>query len=235
MKKTALITGGGRGIGAACARALAQKGCEVVLNYNSSEAEATSLAQELGGSAVRADVSSPEAVAAMFAAVPPQDILVCNAGVALQKLLTDTSVQEWRSLLDKNLGGAISCCQAAIPAMVRSNWGRIILISSVWGVYGASCEAIYSASKAALIGLTKALAKELGPSGITVNCVAPGVIETDMNKGLDGETMAALCDCTPLGAIGQPEDVAAAVAFLASDEARFITGQVLGVDGGFTG
>jgi 3-oxoacyl-[acyl-carrier protein] reductase len=235
MTKTALITGASRGIGAACARALALDGYHVVINYLRSEEAAQRLAAELGGKAVRADVSDGMQVKQMFETIVPPDVLVCNAGEALMKLLTDTTEQEWNALLSLNLGGVIRCCQASIPSMVRRKYGRIIVISSVWGAVGASCEAVYSASKAALHGLVKSLAKELGPSGITVNAVAPGVIDTEMNEALDAPARAALIDATPLGRFGTPEDVANLVRFLASDAAGFITGQIIGVDGGFTG
>lgn len=231
--KTALVTGAAKGIGAACARALAADGCRVSIHYRSSEEAARKLAAELGGCAVQADVSDWLQVESMFNIIAHPDILVCNAGAALMKLFTDTAEAEWTRLLDVNLGGVIRCCRAAIPSMVRKQYGRIIIVSSVWGVEGASCEAVYSASKAGLIGLTKALAKELGPSGITVNCVAPGVIDTDMNASLDEQTRAELVEATPLCRLGTPEDVAALVRFLASDAAGFITGQVIGVDGGF--
>ena len=235
MGKTALVTGGSRGIGAACARALAAGGHRVTIQYLVSEAASQALAAEIGGSAVRADVTDAGQVRQMFDTAGPVDILVCSAGISLIKLFTETTEEEWRRLLDTNLGGVINCCQAAIPYMVRRKYGRIIIISSVWGVTGASCEAAYSASKAALIGLTKSLAKELGPSGITVNCAAPGVVDTDMNRGLTPDVREELIGSTPLRRIGTPEDVAALVRFLASDEAGFITGQVIGVDGGFTG
>lgn len=235
MSRTALITGASRGIGAACARALSVRGDRVIVNYLNSEEAANSLALELGGTAVKADVADSTQVKEMFRMIAQPDILVCSAGVSLLKLFTDTTENEWRALLDTNLGGVINCCQAAIPHMVNQKYGRLILISSVWGMTGASCEAIYSASKAALFGLTKSLAKELGPSGITVNCVAPGVIDTDMNAGLTTEVKQDLINCTPLGCIGQPHDVAALVTFLASDEAKFVTGQIIGVDGGFVG
>ncbi len=235
MSRTALITGASRGIGAACARALASHGDRVIINYLKSEAAAKRLAQELGGSAVKADIADSAQVKCMFETAEPVDVLVCSAGVSLLKLFTDTTEKDWRALMDTNLGGVINSTQAAAPHMIRQKYGRMIIISSIWGITGASCEAIYSASKAALIGLTKSLAKELGPSGITVNCVAPGVIDTDMNDSLPPDVKEDLINCTPLGCIGQPQDVAALVRFLASDEARFITGQVIGVDGGFTG
>ena len=235
MSKTALVTGASRGIGAACARALASDGYRVVINYLRSEEAARRLAAELDGEAVRADVSDGAQVIEMFSRVASPDVLVCNAGEALMKLLTDTAETEWSALLSLNLGGVIRCCQAAIPAMVRKKHGRIIVVSSVWGTVGASCESVYSASKAALHGFVRSMAKELGPSGITVNTVAPGVIDTKMNAGLCWETRAALTEATPLGRLGTPEDVAALVSFLASDAAGFITGQIIGVDGGFTG
>ena len=234
MKK-ALITGGSRGIGAACARALAGDGHSVVINYSSSEESANRLASELGGTVCKADVSDHEQVREMFKAHAAVDILICSAGVPLMGLLTDTAHSAWQHILDINLGGVISCCQAAIPHMVQQKHGRIILISSVWGTYGASCEAVYAASKSALHGLAASLAKELGPSGITVNCVAPGVIDTDMNDMLSPEIKAELIDATPAGRIGTVQDIASLVSFLASEKAGFITGQIIGVDGGFSG
>jgi len=233
MSKTALVTGASRGIGAACARALSEAGHSVVINYHRSEKEAVALATELGCSLVCADVSDPRQVAEMFGRIGGVDILVCNAGISLTKLFTDTTVDEWRRVFAVNADGVANCCRMAIPHMVSQKSGRIITVSSIWGITGASCEAAYSASKAAVIGLTKALAKELGPSGITVNCVAPGVIDTDMNASLTQETILALQDETPLCRIGTPAEAAAAVRFLASDDASFITGQVLGVNGGF--
>ncbi len=233
MGNKALVTGSSRGIGAAAARRLAADGWDVTIHYNTSEAAGKALAAELGARAVQADVSDPDQVAALFAVAGPVDLLVCNAGVAEYDLLTDTDEDAWRHLLAVNTDGVYRCCRAAIPHMVHEKAGNIILVSSVWGVYGASCEAAYSASKAALVGLGKALAKELGPSGIRVNVVAPGVIDTDMLARFDFADRQALIDETPLGRIGQPEDVAELIAFLASDRAGFITGQVIECSGGF--
>ena len=233
MNKTALVTGSSRGIGAAAARRLAADGWAVSIHYNESEAAALALAEELGVRALRADMADPAQVSALFAAAGPIDLLVCNAGTAEYGLLTDMDEAAWRHLMAVNLDGAYRCCRAAIPHMVREKAGNILLVSSIWGLYGASCEAAYSASKAALIGLTKALAKELGPSGIRVNCVAPGVIDTDMLARFDFADRQALVDETPLGRLGTPEDVAELIAFLASDRASFITGQVVACSGGF--
>ena len=233
MHKKALVTGSSRGIGAAAARRLAADGWDVTVHYHMSEDAALALAAELGTRAVRADVSDPAEVKALFDTVGPVDLLVCNAGIAEYGLLTDMDEDGWRHLLAVNTDGAWRCCRAAIPHMVHEKSGNIILVSSVWGVYGASCEAAYSASKAALIGLGKALAKELGPSGIRVNVVAPGVIDTDMLARFDFADREALIDETPLGRIGKPEDVAELIAFLASDKASFITGQVIECSGGF--
>ena len=160
------------------------------------------------------------------------DVLVNNAGIAQIKLFTDTDENDWNRIMGVNAGGIYNMCRAIVPQMISRKNGRIINMSSMWGISGASCEVIYSASKAAVIGFTKALAKELGPSGITVNCIAPGVIDTEMNAELDDETRKELTDEIPLERFGSPEDVAGAVLFLASDQASYITGQVLGVDGG---
>ena len=233
MSKTALVTGASRGIGAACAIALAQDGYRVIVNYNKDEAAARRVAEMCGGAAIRADVADRAAVDAMLEQAGRVDTLVLCAGVAHYGLFTDIAERDWRRVLDVNLGGYISCAQAVIPGMVREKRGCIIATSSIWGISGASCEAVYSASKAGVIGLTRSLAKELGPSGIRVNCVAPGVINTDMIGNLTADDIADLRVNTPLGRIGEPEDVAGLVRFLASDSASFITGQAICVDGGF--
>ena len=237
-----LITGASRGIGAAAARLFAQEGWDVVLNYNTSRDAAEQLAGGLSGLGVRvvpirADISDPEEAARLVReaefSLGPLDAIVCNAGVALpQQLLTDTTPEQWRRLMSADLDGMFYVLRAAIPGLVRQKRGAIVTVSSMWGVVGGSCEAPYSAAKAGVIGLTKALARELGPSNIRVNCVAPGVIATDMNGHLTPEDLAALKEETPLGRIGTPEEAAQAIGFLASDRASFITGQVLSVDGG---
>ncbi|HIX14075.1 MAG TPA: 3-oxoacyl-ACP reductase FabG [Candidatus Anaerofilum faecale] len=239
--ETALITGGSRGIGAAIAAALARAGYAVAINYNHSAEAAEALAASLraeGRAAlpVQADVSDPAQVAAMFAAVERQlgavSVLVNNAGIAQQKLFTDLSDADWRRMMGVHLDGAFYCCRAALPAMIRARYGRILNIASMWGQVGGSCEVHYSAAKAGLIGLTKALAKEEGPSGITVNCIAPGVVDTDMMASFSAEDRAALADETPVCRLGNADEVAAAAVFLCSPAAGFITGQVLGVNGG---
>ena len=232
-----LVTGGSRGIGAAAVRAFHARGCRVAFCYEKSAQAAAALEEELPGvRGFAADVSDPDSVRGLFAAVEQAlgapDILVCNAGVAWQGLLTDMTDADWRRVLDVDLSGAFYCCRAALPAMIHNKWGRILLVSSMWGQVGASCEAAYSAAKAGVIGLGRALAKEVGPSGVTVNCVAPGVVETDMMAGFSAEDKAALAEETPLGSLGSPEQVAKAILFLASDDADYITGQVLGVNGG---
>ena len=232
-----LITGGSRGIGAACVRAFAKKGARVVFFYRNSEESALALAAETGAHAMRVDITDADAVVSAVSAVENLiggiDVLVNNAGIAQIKLFTDLSLADWRTMIDTNLSGAFYVTQAAVRGMISRKHGRIINIGSMWGKVGASCEVHYSAAKAGLRGMTMALAKEMGPSGITVNCIEPGVIETEMNAMLDAETRAALCDETPMGRLGTPEEIAAAVCFLASEEAGFITGQVIGVDGGF--
>lgn len=233
MTKTALITGGSGGIGAACVTGLANDGYAVIIGYNNGETEARRLAELTGGKAVQADVTDSAAVGRLFDAAGDIDVLVCCAGIALYGLFSDVTDDEWKRVFDVNAGGVVNCCRAAIPGMVRRRSGRIITVSSVWGICGASCEAVYSASKAAVIGLTKSLAKELGPSGVLVNCVAPGAVDTDMLSSLSKGDFDRLRGDTPLGRLGTPEDVAGLVRFLASDAASFITGQVISPNGGF--
>ena len=238
----ALVTGGSRGIGAAAARLFAQKGWGVAVGYEKSETEAGRLAQELArlgvpAMAVRADVADEGQVRRMVDNVLEKfcqlDILICAAGISHGGLISQIDGEQWRRLFAVNVDGVHHCCRAVLPHMLGRKSGSIVTVSSMWGQVGASCEAAYSATKGAVIAYTKALAKELGPSNIRVNCVAPGVIDTDMNAQLSPEDMAALADETPLGRIGTPEEAAAAIAFLASDEASFVTGQVLAPNGGF--
>ncbi len=240
--KTAVITGGARGIGAEICRAFAKAGYAVIINYNTSEASAEVLKSELTENGFtadifRADVSqSHEANALIKFAVDTYgsvDVLVNNAGVAHFGLFTDMTDCEYRHIMSVDLDGTFYACRSAAREMIKNHSGTIVNISSMWGIVGASCEAAYSAAKAGVIGLTKALAKELGPSGIRVNCIAPGVINTEMNRRLSPDDISALSGETPLCRIGEPCEVAEAVLFLASDKASFITGQTLSVDGGF--
>lgn len=238
--KNVLITGASGGIGRAVALAFAKRGYGVALHCHENERAAQETAAEIqfaGGSAevFRVDIAKEEEVKAMFQAAQARfgfiGTLVNNAGVDWKGLLTDMPLKDWDRVMGVNVTGAFLCCKYALPPMIREKRGSIINVSSMWGEAGASCEAAYSASKAALIGLTKALAKEEGPSGVRVNCVSPGVIDTPMNGDLGPEDMAALREETPLERIGTPEETAEAVVFLA--EHPFITGQVLGVNGGF--
>lgn len=235
--KTVLITGGSRGIGAEMVRRFSENGYRVAFVYRQSEEKARQLAAETGALPICADIAIAEdahrAVREARAFLSEIDVLVNNAAVSAFSLFTDITDEAWDRMMQINLNGAFYFCREILPEMITRHTGRIINISSMWGQVGASCEVHYSTAKAALIGLTKALAKEVGPSGITVNCIAPGVIETDMNAALDEETRAALCEETPLGRIGEPRDVAACALFLAGEGASFITGQVIGVNGGF--
>jgi len=243
MSKTVLITGASRGIGSEIARRFAQNGDKVAVNYFRHEERAAALVQEINqrypnhpAIAVCADVADPAQVRQMFQQVKSifgaVEVLVNNAGIAQQKLFTDITEQDWDSMFGVDVKGVFHCCQCALPDMIHSKEGKIINISSMWGQVGASCEVHYSAAKAAVIGLTQALAKEVGPSHIQVNCIAPGVIDTEMNGHLDAQTIEELKQETPLGVIGTTKDIANAVLFLASEKADFITGQVLGVNGG---
>ena len=228
----ALVTGASRGIGAATALALAARGWTVHVNYLKSEDKAHAIAAQTGGLAVQADVADMEQVRAMFDRIGPVELLVNNAGIARGGLLTDLSPAEWQRLFDVNITGVYNCSRCAIPHMVHEKRGQIISLASILGVSGGSCEVAYSATKGAVIAFTKALAKELGPSGIRVNCVAPGCIDTDMTANLTAEDFASLADDTAMCRIGRPEDVADMIALLAEPGARFVTGQVLGIDGG---
>ncbi len=209
----------------------------VAVGYRNHPQAAQALARELDGLAVRCDVTDPQsaqnAVDNVLEKFCQLDILICNAGVAWRGLFQDMTWADWRGVMAADLDGVYTCCHAALPSMISRKSGQIITISSMWGEVGASCEAAYSAAKAGVIGLTRALAKEVGPSGVRVNCVSPGVIDTPMNAALEPQDFAALAEDTPLGRIGTPEEVAQSVAFLCSDAAGFITGQVLGVNGGF--
>jgi 3-oxoacyl-[acyl-carrier protein] reductase len=238
--KTVLITGAARGIGRECALLFAKSGYAVAINYNSSENQAKELERLIGppSVAIKADVSDEAQVRAMFERARAHfgkgfDVIINNAGISLYGLFTDIPLSDFKRLLDVNVCGPVLCCKYGLPYMIERKSGCIINISSVWGICGASCEVHYSVSKAAIIGLTKALAKEVGPSNVTVNCIAPGVIDTDMLSCFSKEEINALKEQTPLGRIGKPEDVAHLALYLASDSARFITGQVISPNGGF--
>ena len=241
MKKTVLITGASRGIGAATAYCFAKEGYNVVVNYNKSREKAEKLVSELtnqgfSAACIQADVSDGLQVNAMVDKINCSfggvDVLVNNAAVAQIKLFSDITSDDWDNIFNVNVKGMFNCTKAVLPYMIHQKHGKIVNISSIWGITGASCEVHYSASKAAVIGLTKALAKELGPSGIQVNCVAPGVVNTDMNAELSKEDIEQIADETPLGVIGNASDIANTVCFLASDKADFITGQVISPNGG---
>ena len=242
MNKTAVITGASKGIGAATAILFAQSGYNVVINYNDSFESATLLARSLKenganvlpfkanvANRLEVDMMIKEAIYS-FGSV---DVLVNNAGISQQCVFSDITEYDWDKMIDVNLKGVFNCCQAVLPHMINKKSGKIINVSSMWGITGASCEVHYSAAKAGVIGLTKALAKELGPSGITVNCIAPGVVETNMNSALSVDDLNALVEETPLQRIGSADEIAKSIYFLASPAADFITGEVLNVNGGF--
>ena len=241
MKKSVLITGASRGIGAATALAFAAAGWQVAINYRSDHASAQSVADKItaiNGTAllVCGDIAqsheASDVVRRAEEAFGGLDAVVCNAGVGSFGLLSDTTDAQWRNLMGVNLDGVFFTLRSAIPQMVRRQQGAIVTVSSIWGVTGGSCEVSYSAAKAGVIGLTKALAKELGPSHIRVNCVAPGVIDTEMNAHLSDEDLTALAEETPLGRIGTADEVAQSILFLCDEKSSFFTGQVLQPNGG---
>ena len=236
MKKV-IVTGGSRGIGRACVELFSENGCAVAFIYCSNDDAADECSESTGAYAIKADLSDPDEVEWAYNKAVEYlggvDVLVNNAGISESGLITDMTDDTWMKVINTNLSSAFYMSRAATHDLVRQQSGSIVNIGSVWGRCGASCEAAYSASKAGLRGLTLSLAKELGPSGIRVNCVEPGVIDTDMNACYDDDDMAELCEQTPLYRIGDPSEVAEVVYFLASEKASFITGQLIGVDGGF--
>lgn len=243
MPQKILITGGSRGIGAAAVKAFAQNGDDVAFVWHSSSEAAEKVLRTAASCAprgrflaLRADVSdSAEITAAVREAEETLggiDVLICNAGIAQQKLFTDLTDEDWRRVMGVDLDGAFYTCRAVLPGMIHRKYGRILLVSSMWGQTGASCEVHYSAAKAGVIGLCKGLAKEEAPSGITVNCIAPGVIDTDMMAGFSQEDRDALAEETPVGRLGSAEEIARTLVFLASPDAGYITGQVIGQNGG---
>lgn len=241
MAQCVLVTGASGGIGQAIAATFAQSGNKVALAYHHNKTAAQNLCNSINGQggaalAVQGNVANEQEVEAMFAQIEqelgPVQVLVNNAGVAQQKLFCSLSAQEWRQMLDAHVTGMFLCSRRALPGMIRQKQGCIVNIASMWGQVGASCEVHYSAAKAAIIGATKALAKEEGPSGVRVNCVAPGAIDTGMMAGFSQQDKQILCEEIPLGRLGTAQNVADAVAFLASPQAAYITGQVLAVNGG---
>ena len=226
-----VITGGSRGIGAEAVRQFAARGDRVYFLYEKEHEKAAAVAKETGATAICCDVADAQAVCAAFAKIAHVDILICNAGIVHYGLLSQMQEQQWDRLFDVNVKGIYLCVNACMPYFLKQQAGAIITVSSMWGQVGASCEAAYSATKGAVIALTKALAQELGPANIRVNCVAPGVIETDMCATVSAEVMDALKNETPIGRNGTPKDVAKAMLYLA--DAEFVTGQVLAVNGGF--
>lgn len=233
--KNVLITGGSRGIGAECVKKFAKEGCRVFLNYNKSDEKAKKLSESTGAVLIKGDISKAEEVEKIKELVHSYgkiSVIVNNAGIAEQKLFSDISENDWDRMFDVNIKGMFFITKAFLPDMIHEKKGKIINISSIWGIAGASCEVHYSASKAAVIGFTKALAKEVGPSGINVNCVAPGVVDTEMNSNLDDKIKEELCEETPLCRMGMAEEIAQLIYFLSSDKADFITGQIISPNGG---
>ena len=239
MRKSVFITGGSKGIGAACVELFSKNGFAVAFVYGKDNKAAQKLAAKTSALAIKADVSDVEQIekafdqARTYFGIRSFDVVVCNAGISASGLITDMNEDVVDLLIGVNLVGTINVSRKAVSHMVEEKKGNIVMISSMWGQRAASCESIYAATKAGIIGFARSLAAELGPSGIRVNVVSPGVIATDMNREYSDEDMSALADETPLGRIGLPDEVAEAVYYLASDKASFINGQVLGVDGGF--
>ena len=237
MAKVVLVTGGSRGIGKAICEKFAAEGYKVAVNYEKSEEKANSLAEKIGGKAYRADVSDYDEVSAMFDKIERElgevAVLINNAAVSVTGVFQDCTDEEWEHLFGVNVKGVFNCSKRAVGNMLKNQSGSIVNISSIWGVTGGSCECHYSAAKAAVIGYTKSMAKELGPSGIRVNCIAPGAVDTDMNAKLTKEDWEELKEETPLCRIGTAEEIANAVYFAASESASYMTGAVLNVNGGF--
>jgi 3-oxoacyl-[acyl-carrier protein] reductase len=231
-----LIVGGSRGIGAEAVRQFSAAGDRVVFTYHRSELAAEHLRQETGAVPVRCDVKHSSsvriAVDKALSVLGWIDVLICSAGIADFGLVTDIDESRWEEIIDTDLNGVFYCIRNVLPSMISRKRGCIITIASMWGETGASCEVAYSAAKAGVIGLTKALAKEVGPSGVRVNCVSPGLIDTEMNSGVSDEVKSEIADETPLCRMGDPSEVAGVMRFLASDDASFVTGQILGVNGG---
>ena len=243
MAYNVLITGGSRGIGAAAVREFAKAGYNVAFTWHSSASSADAVMQDVRSAcpdrrvvSIQADAGDAAQVRAAVSKAEYElgnlQVLVCNAGIAQQKLFTDTTDEDWRRLMAVDLDGAFYACRAVLPGMIRQKYGRILLVSSMWGQTGGSCEVAYSAAKAGLIGLGKALAKEEGPSGITVNIIAPGVIDTDMMAGFTAEDRAALAEETPVCRLGTAQEIARTMVFLADEQSGYITGQVIGQNGG---
>jgi len=228
---TVVITGGSRGIGAAAVEAFCHRGDRVYFLYEKDHDAARQVAQRTGATAICCDVADGQAVEEAFARIPDVDVLICNAGICHYGLMSQLASEQWDRLFDVNVKGIYHCVNAAMSAFLQKQAGCIITVSSMWGQVGASCEAAYSATKGAVIALSKALAQELGPSGIRVNCVAPGVIQTDMCANVDPEVLEDMAQQAPVGRNGTPADVAQAMLYLA--QADFVTGQVLPVNGGY--
>ena len=235
--KNVLITGGSRGIGSEMVRLFSESGYRVAFTYKNSESRAEQLAKETGALKIYADSMKEQdikhAVDVFETEIGSVDILINNAAISSFSLFTDISVEEWNTMMSVNVTGAFLYTKYALDTMIRNKWGRIINISSMWGIVGSSCEVHYSTTKAALIGMTKALAKEVGPSGITVNCIAPGIINTEMNGSLSEDYLKEIIDSTPVMRMGETRDIAEAALFLASEKSSFITGDVINASGGF--